>query len=82
MTAAAEIQVFGMVADRKAGDQRIAQRGECVEHYDIDVRSNPDEGGTIELIEEHENLTYQQMLEKVAELEMKYDLAAEEVWGF
>ncbi|MBX5130766.1 hypothetical protein HJB53_30210 [Rhizobium lentis] len=73
---AAEIQVFGMIGDR------IAQRGECVEYYDILVRGEEDESGGIPEIEEHDNLTYLQMTAKVSELEAKYGLAAEDVWGF
>lgn len=76
MSEATEIQVFGMRGDR------IAQRGEVVEYYDILVRGDEDDDGNIPEIEEHENLTYLQMTEKVAELEAKYGLCAEEVWGF
>lgn len=82
MTEATEIQVFGMITDPKTNDSRIAQHGECVEFYDILVRGDTDEDGEIPEIEEHENLTFQQMEEKVKELEAKYDLTAEEVWGF
>jgi hypothetical protein len=80
---ATEIQVFGMTTNGKTGDSRIAQRGEVVEYYDILVRGDPDEEtGEIPEIEEFEDLTYLQMVEKVAELERKYDLCSEEVWGF
>ncbi len=82
MTEASEIEVFGMVTDQKTGDGRIAQRGECVEYYDILVRGESDDDGEIPEIEEHENLTYEQMTAKVQELEAKYELCAEEVWGF
>jgi hypothetical protein len=82
MTEATEIQVFGMLTDRKTGDGRIAQRGECVEYYDILVRGEEDEGGEITEFEEHEDLTYEQMTAKVTELEAKYGLSAEHVWGF
>ncbi|MBY3231825.1 hypothetical protein [Rhizobium laguerreae] len=76
MTQPTEIQVIGMRGDR------IAQRGEVVEYYDILVRGDESEDGNIPEIEEHEDLTYLQMVEKVAELEAKYGLSAEEVWGF
>ncbi|OWZ90398.1 hypothetical protein B9J07_27825 [Sinorhizobium sp. LM21] len=79
---ATEIQVFGMLTDRKTGEGRMAQRGECVEYYDILVRADEDDDGDIPEIEEHENLTEERMTAKVAELEAKYGLSAEEVWGF
>lgn len=82
MAEATEIQVFGMITDSKSGDGRIAQRGECVEYYDILVRGDADDDGEIPEIEEHENLSYADMQAKVTELEAKYDLCAEEVWGF
>jgi len=76
MAEATEIQVCGMRGDR------LAQRGECVEYYDIIVRGEEDEDGDIPEIEEVENLTEQEMNAKVAELEAKYGLSAEYVWGF
>lgn len=82
MTEATELQVFGMITDKKTGDSRIAQHGECVEFYDILVRGDADDDGEIPEIEEHENLTYEQMQLKLPELEAKYGLSAEEVWGF
>lgn len=73
---AAEIQVFAMRGDR------IAQRGECIEYYDILVRGEEDEDGEIPEIEEHEDLTYEQMTQKLAELEAKYGLCSELVLSF
>ena len=82
MAEATEIQVFGMITDSKTSDGRIAQRGECVEYYDILVRGDANDDGEIPAIEEHENLTFLEKETKVAELEAKYDLCAEEVWSF
>lgn len=82
MTEATEIQVFGMITEGNTGDSRIAQRGECVEFYDILVRGDADDDDEIPVIEEHENLTFLEKEAKVKELEAKYDLCAEEVWGF
>ncbi|MGO6755902.1 hypothetical protein ACC839_03845 [Rhizobium ruizarguesonis] len=75
-TDATEIQVCGMRGDW------LAQRGECVEYYDIIVRGDEDAEGDIPELEEHENLTEQEMNAKVAEVEAKYGLSAEHVWGF
>lgn len=75
MTAEAiEIQVFAMTTDKKTSDGRLVQRGECIEYYDILVRGDSTDDGEIPDIEEHENLTFLEMEDKVAELEEKYGL--------
>lgn len=82
MVEATEIQVFAMTTDKKTGDGRLVQRGECIEYYDILVRGDATEDGDIPDIEEHENLTFLEMEAKVEELEEKYGLCAEEIVGF
>jgi len=75
VTPATEIQVFAM------HDDRIAERGEEIHYYDILVRGDPDEGGIIPEIEEHDDLTETEMLALVPVLEAKYALMAEQVGG-
>lgn len=71
---AEEIQVFAMHGDR------IAERGEVVEYFDILVRADGENGEIIE-IEEHDDLDAETMSLKVTELETKYGLSAEFVGG-
>lgn len=73
-----EIQVFAMHNDR------IAQRGETIDFWDIVVSHEPDESGSIEMIDEVdqlEDLTLEQASKAVEILEAKYDVIAEWVGG-
>lgn len=74
MAEATEIQVFAMHADR------IAERGETIEYYDILVRADGDNGEIIE-IEEHDDLSEGEMNVLLTELEIKYGLSAEFIGG-
>ncbi len=55
---------------------RIAERSEAVEHYDIFVRSDGD-GAEIVEIEEHDDLSEDEMNVLLTELEIKYGLSIE-----
>jgi hypothetical protein len=70
-----DIQVFAMHGDR------IAERGETIDYWDILVRGEADEGGDIPIIEEHDNLTLEQVNEILNVIESKYDNVAEFVGG-
>lgn len=74
MTEAEEIQVFAMHGDR------IAERGETVDYYDILVRADG-EGGEIIEIEEFDGLSLAEMTSKIIDIEEKYQLAAQFIGG-
>ena len=69
------IQVFVMSQDR------IAKRHETPEYWDILVSYEPDEGGKIEVVEEHDDLTETQVGPLVDQLQEKYGVSAEFVSG-
>lgn len=72
---AAEIQVFAMHRDEQ-GD-KIAEGDESIDHYDILVRGEETADGDIPEIEEHENLSLDEVNRLLPELESKYDVASE-----
>ncbi|SOC90045.1 hypothetical protein SAMN05216358_0064 [Rhizobium sp. AN5] len=74
MTEATEIQVFAMHGDR------IAERGETIDYYDILVRADGNDGEIIE-IEEHEDMSEDEMNVVLTELEIKYGLSADFIGG-
>jgi hypothetical protein len=70
-----EIQVFAMYGDR------IAERGELVDYYDIVVRDEADDNGEIRVIEQIDDLTLEAASELVDLLEYQYETCAEWVGG-
>jgi hypothetical protein len=70
-----ELQVFCMTGDH------LTTRSEVVESYDVLVSLEPDAGGTIETVEEHDNLTQAQLDELLPVLEAKYGVEADVIDG-
>jgi hypothetical protein len=70
-----EIQVFAMHGDR------IAERGETMDYYDIIVSYEPDEHGNIEVIEEHDNLPLEEADDLAQRLSQRYDTYVDWIGG-